>query len=272
MSEVRLPAVVDHRPTWLVQSQHLLENTKEKHRNATEKLKGLFKTASELSEKISVESLLANSNNDIGEDSIEGNPWTKKESFLPWIRLPTDIYGKLCGFLLLGEIVNMEMTSKSIKNLSMDSFHWLTMIPSGVNHSGTHKDARNLVLNKARIEYKCMKFVKDMKVSRSVPRNNTIKPRRYSKMEQSVTHPLPIFENNTSEKIMSSTDTLDTDIRCETLSALSDMSILTSNELDVFSDTLTAEGVVTVSECLYISLNYLIISLFVCFFLTCCRF
>ena len=93
-----------------------------------------------------------------------------------------------------------------------------------------------------------MKFLKFMKTSRSVPRNKSIEPRRHSRMEKSVTHPMPIFENSTSEKVMSSTDTLDSEMRCEILSSLSDMSILTSDELDPASDTLIAQGAVTVSE------------------------
>ena len=59
---------------------------------------------------------------------------------------------------------------------------------------------------------------------------------------------MPVFENSTSEMMMSSTDTLDKDVRCQVLSALTDMSTLTSNEMDIVNDFLIAQGVVTVSQ------------------------
>ena len=243
MTETRFPRI-DHRPKWLRESQNLLKNTKEKHRNATQRLQDLSTTTRELSNKIDDENLLK-TKYDKDTEVNDGSQRTETEASFCWRWLCTDIYGKICEFLLLREVVNLEAASVTVRSLSMESLHWLKLASYNVNNTG---DARKSVLNKAKIEYNCMKFLKFMKTSRSVPRNKSIEPRRHSRMEKSVTHPMPIFENSTSEKVMSSTDTLDSEMRCEILSSLSDMSILTSDELDPASDTLIAQGAVTVSE------------------------
>ena len=241
MAEIRLPAV-DHLPSGFRQSQALLEEGKNKHKHATQKLQDLSNTTDELFNRIEVgHHLFVRKEVTDGRDQSDK---PKKNFSALWHCIPSDIYGKICEFLILHDIMNLETTSKMIRDLSKESLHWLSMTPYSVS-SG---DARTIMMNKAKIENKCIKFVNDMKRQRSVPRNRSIKPQRYSKLEKSVTHPMPVFENSTSEMMMSSTDTLDKDVRCQVLSALTDMSTLTSNEMDIVNDFLIAQGVVTVSQ------------------------
>jgi hypothetical protein len=91
--------------------------------------------------------------------------------------------------------------------------------------------------------FESLLFMRMMKDQRSLPKHKQIHPRRYSRSERSVTHPLPLLEE---EKIMSSTETLQTEFRSFAHRILDTIVQLTGSFLDLFCNQIIQEGIVTI--------------------------
>lgn len=95
----------------------------------------------------------------------------------------------------------------------------------------------------------CQRFLSQMKEQRCVPKHKQVHPRRHHRSERGVTHPLPLFDSSTlmaSDKIMSPSETLNSDFRSFAHHILEVLIALTSRLFDDFNNRLVEEGVVTV--------------------------
>ncbi len=95
----------------------------------------------------------------------------------------------------------------------------------------------------------CQRFLSQMKEQRCVPKHKQVHPRRHHRSERGVTHPLPLFDSSNlmaSDKIMSPSETLNSDFRSFAHHILEVLIALTSRLFDDFNNRLIEEGVVTV--------------------------
>jgi hypothetical protein len=95
--------------------------------------------------------------------------------------------------------------------------------------------------------HRALLFLQQMKDQRSVPKHSQVLPRRHSRAERDVTHPLPLLGRGLGpEKVMSHAETLSSDFRSFAHRALDGLVQATAACYDGLCDRLVGEGAATV--------------------------
>eukprot|EP01038_Epipyxis_sp_PR26KG_P012248 gene12248-16420_t len=184
-------------------------------------------------------------------------PNTKKKHYIFQVELfPQDILVLIMYFLDLYSISTLECVSTGFHEAISKSIIWRLLFKSMCSHlqcpsiilSVHHQ--RHMTLNFVKNVRMTLQFINLMKEQRCIPKHSSIQPHRHSKSDKTVTHPLPMFDNNLlSEKkdelIMSHTETLSTEFRSRTHFIMEKIIFLTSTYSTVI-EKLCSEGIITI--------------------------
>lgn len=247
-------ASMSYLPAWYLEMKRSLESSKANHAALEIDLGKLKSNTNSLSHKMtdarrenaeseaaSIESAHARHN---------GSPKRPRGSLLT--RVPADVLGYMFLYLDVAHIVRLEAISKEMQQLCHQNKFWKldfrTRCPHLRSVPETVSACREEIVEHARATYDCCAFVKTMKEQRSVSKHSSIDPRRFSRSEKSVSHPLPLFDHSLSmnRSVMSQSDTFSTDMHSMALQVLGTMYRITSHEKDPIHFLLHRDGVVTV--------------------------
>lgn len=139
------------------------------------------------------------------EKEINLNP--KTIFFIEFNKIPMDSLTFIFLYLSIKEVVKLENLSKSFRNIIKSAHgYWFEIFPIYIKTTNRKKhyfsNLRNIIISHHVSTNKILNFIKIMKDQRSVPKHNTIAPRRHSRHETDITHPLPIFDRNSYNEMV----------------------------------------------------------------------
>ena len=261
----------DYRPAWLIASALSLASSNENREKAESKLLSIKETTVGLEDRLiqcGVKSMISNVQAEIKEETEQWSSVSSSSSTRRGIPLNCDVFTLLMENLTLIDIMNLETTCKEVRKISFECHFWTNlikrlypslcadMIDSECSSTAWVCTARDFVISRAKTESQCIRFVRTMKRERAVPRHNSVNPRRYTKSEKSVTHPMPVFEGFKSNKMMSTSDTMDRDFRLEALSALiSKFLLFISHYFLLLLQDIMHPSDITLNVCRYVQFN-----------------
>lgn len=249
--------VVSHLPSWVLKMRQKIDDSRNKHDDAVRRILNLNQVMDNLSEKLEqFHPLLIKETN----DDIKSKNVTYPKQELKMKHLPLDVLTEVFFYLQISDVFQFSNTSMSFSCLTKDSNYWKYLARTDYSYlfsfnRGNIKQESELNVIRTYLGKKrqCNSFIDSMKEQRCVPKHKQVDPRRYSRSEKSVSHPLPVFDARSSDgvghsigSIMSQSDTLSSDFRGIAHVVLEKMVQLTSSLFDDFNLEIVQNGVVTV--------------------------
>ena len=151
--------------------------------------------------------------------------------------LPPDLKSYLVTFLDVCSVAQLERTNKHGLDISICSQFWLGRVSlhGGVGGAAANRQTvrRNIMAHGQTLR-RCIEFIELLKEQRAVDKHKSISARRYVRHEPTITHPLPLHNNDGSatDKIMSRCETFNSDFRAYATSSLQCLISLSENPRD----------------------------------------
>lgn len=258
-----VPAEDSYLPSWVLKMRHKIQESRLEHAKAESRIDSLHVSISNLDLNLTTLRSSSRSRNSIDLGSISGVKCsTSYYSFKVHV-LPSDLVGEILDYLTIDQIVKLECVSSSFKSCTADCPYWARSLPVYCPHKSVNSiariDLRSEILRHVNQGNQCVEFIVAMKNQRCIQRHDSIEPRRHSKSERGVTHPLPVFESSSNrnrsssltgnlsgDMIMSRAETLNADFRSIAHKTLEIMFNITRYASDPLHDRLVSQGVVTV--------------------------
>ena len=276
-----------HLPSWVLKMREKITISRNAHADTELRIEQLNKNMDSLSAKLLVMKPKLNKNepncvSTIGFTSNKSNGAESRQKELtrkgtPFYSVPSDVFIVILEYLRVSQILNLDIISRTFQAILATSPYWNKVFPIYCPHLTYRLPAgaaarREFNMKALMQEYLksvkiCTSFIHTMKAQRSVPKHRTVQPHRHSRHERQVTHPLPIFDQESSssgrsgiignhssassrysqqEYVMSHAETLSSDFRSVAHRALETLHSLTSDVEDPVIYKLVGDGAVTV--------------------------
>lgn len=236
------PQKDSHLPGWLLDMRKKISDSQQLHAATEARINGLNIGVERLTGQLAAMAPIAT----VGK----GSSMEKTQQFyrLHFLHLPPDMLCLILRYMDVPEVIILEMTNSNMQSIIHSSNYWYAAYSEEyLNFALSEcKNFRDFVVTKSKYISNSLKFIQLMKEQRCVPRFRSVQPHRYSSSEKAISHPMPVFEHTSSNRMMSRAETMGKDFRTFTLNSLYTMNILTCNELDRVHDRLYNDGVVTV--------------------------
>lgn len=258
-------------PSWVLRMREKIDLSRAAHADAEMRISSLQSDVATLSiklekmmpQKTSLElSSTGRDNNVIGFSSSSAAvlkaQHSKCDSNLRFVDLPLDLLIIVSEYLLFLELFVVRSSCHHLKRQIESSLPWRLLRTNCPFHflcKQTIHPGFNIAVLNLIIDYSCKasqgkRFLCMMKEQRSIPKFRQVQPRRFSRSERNITHPLPIFDQgetmNNNQMVMSHAESLDGDFRTFAHRALEAMVLLSSCLYDRFANDVIDLGVVTV--------------------------
>jgi hypothetical protein len=236
------PQKDSHLPAWLLDMRKKISDSQQMHAATEARINGLHAGVGKLTGQLAAMTPIGGPGK---EQIVEAAKVIYRVHFL---HLPPDILCLILMYVDVPKVVILEMANTNMQSIIQSSNYWYAAYSEEyLNFAlSESKNFRDFVVTKAKYTSNSLRFIHMMKDQRCVPRFRSVQPHRYSSSEKAISHPMPVFEHTSSNRMMSRAETMGKDFRTFTLNSLYTMNILTCNELDRVHDRLYDDGVVTV--------------------------
>eukprot|EP01039_Chlorochromonas_danica_P007214 gene7214-7980_t len=269
------PAKPSYLPSWVIRMRSKIEASRREHSLTEDRLSQLCEGVTNLEEKLRRASLTSSAtpttststdtttSTTVTTTSTTANPPSpppvRSRSFFFLPALPDDCLGLLMVFLGVKGCLQLCCASRLWRSAVISVPFWMdcyrehfsflnlqthNSITCGSSGSLRYEEVYRAIAAYLQDAQRSLTFLQALKEQRCLPRHNQTSPRRYSRSETSVTHPL-LF-NASNDLVMSRAETLNSDFRALTHRTLQIIMRLTSLLIDNFCDRLVREGIVTV--------------------------
>lgn len=247
MSEGEEPSYL---PSWVLRMRRKIEESRQAHSVAEDRIGRLNEGVKALDSKLAELHVHSPSSQAAPSQEVTATGRTVTAGASLYV-IPPDMLLLVLDFLdLLSSCRVATLVAKALTNLIDTTSFWTLRyreeFPFLATSSPTEHHARRRVSDYMLKTLQCTKFVQAVKSQRGVPKHKQIQPRRFSRSETSVSHPLAMT-GRSEDLVMSFSESLNTDFRSFAHQTLELLACLSSSaDLDRFYRQLVDDGVIAV--------------------------
>ncbi|KAJ1424272.1 hypothetical protein B484DRAFT_398337 [Ochromonadaceae sp. CCMP2298] len=256
-----------HLPSWVLKMREKIEVSRSAHAAAESALLLLSENMDVLSEKLLVMLPRKRDGGGGGAGGVVcvgmcvGGANSEKQSEQsrrrPFYALPADVVVLVLEYLRVGQVVQLHAVSRALQAALVSSPYWQRAFALFSHLHTSQPPDQSSVRRYLRSVGLCATFLRTMKDQRCTPKHRSVQPRRHTKQERQVTHPLPLFGGRGAggsggggregqELVMSHAETLSTDFRSVAHRSLQALLALSADPSDPAIYQLVSDGAVTV--------------------------